>query len=540
MNETTQPPKKKNSLLMQSAWLLCAKTIGFILSFILPMLVVRYLTKDKVGVYKQVFLVVANAVSILPLGFSMSAYYFLNREPERRKFTISNILLFNFFTGGAACITLFLFPQLLGNLFQNDEITRLAPRIGVVVWLWIFSAFLETVALANQEVKLATAFIILSQFTRTLLLTGALLLFSSIESLVYAATAQGVLQVCVLLVYLNSRFPRFWTQFDFRFFREQIIYALPFGLAGLLYTLQSDVHNYFVSNRFGEEQFAVYSQGCFELPLIAILYESFSGVMIPRMSELQAAGKRREMLLTSVGAMQKLAFAYFPVFIFLMIVADVFITTLFTNNFAESIPIFRINLILLPFYCLMIDPIGRAFAEVGRFLLKMRVILFIALLAALYFGVRHFDLRGVIAIVVVVVIIEILVSFLKVASILQIKRADVYLLETVGKTAFAALASGVFLFLFYWLAKDFLLAACINFSRSILTLIEFQKGSDFFGGSLFLGICLALYASIYLFFANLFGAFRTEDKDKLKATIANRFAFTRKFLNRKTLLTTDR
>ena len=534
---------------MQSAWLMAAKTVGFILSFILPLLVVRYLTKDKVGVYKQVFLVVTNAVSILPLGFSMSAYYFLNREPEKRAFTISNILLFNFFTGGAAALTFFLFPQLLGNLFENDQMTQLAPRIGVVIWLWIFSAFLETVALANQETRLATAFIISAQFTKALLMAGAVVLFSSIEAFVYAAMAQGVLQICVLLIYLNLRFPRFWTQFNFRFFREQIVYALPFGLAGLLYTMQTDVHNYFVSHHFSPSEFAVYSQGCFELPLIIMLYESFSAVMIPKMSELQAAGKRREMLLMTVGAMQKLAFAYFPLFVFLMIVADVFITTLFTENFAASVPIFRVNLLLIPFYCLMIDPIGRAFAEVGRFLLKMRVVLFVALLAALYFGVRHFDLRGVIAIVVAGVVVEIFVSFLKVASILHIKRADVYLLKNVGKTASAALASGVFLFLFYWFAKDFLLAVCANFSRDVLTFIHFEKVADFFGGrlfqfadffggSLFLGICFALYASLYLFIANLFGAIEREDKEKLKSAVANRFAFTRKFFNQKAPLTT--
>src|SRR3712207_5837625 len=136
MNE---PTRKKLSLNQQSAWLLFAKLAGFALSFLLPLLIVRYLAQDKVGVYRQVFLVITNAVAILPLGFSMSAYYFLNREPERRPAAIFNILLFNFLTGGLACLALFLYPQLLGKVFQNEEMTRLAPLVGVVIWLWIFS-----------------------------------------------------------------------------------------------------------------------------------------------------------------------------------------------------------------------------------------------------------------------------------------------------------------------------------------------------------------------------------------------------------------
>ena len=90
-------PKQK-SLKSQSAWILFAKITGFAISFLLPLLIVRFLTQDKVGVYRQAFQVIVNAVAVLPLGFSMSAYYFLNRDEEYRKATILNILLFNFVT----------------------------------------------------------------------------------------------------------------------------------------------------------------------------------------------------------------------------------------------------------------------------------------------------------------------------------------------------------------------------------------------------------------------------------------------------------
>ncbi len=521
MMEATQeiiPEKMQEqaSLTRQSAWLLFAKICGFALSFLLPLLTVRYLTQDKVGVYRQVFLVIINAVSILPLGFSMSAYYFLNRQPEKRNATIFNILLFNFITGGAACFLLFLFPQLLGNIFHNEELTRLAPLVGIVIWLWIFSTFLEIVALANRETRRATFFIIFAQFTKTVLMAGAVIAFSTVEAFVYAAIVQGVVQTIALLVYLNSRFPKFWRAFDFRFFREQIIYALPFGLAGLLYTVQTDVHNYFVGYRFTSAEYAIYAYGCFELPLIAMLYESISAVMIPRMSELQALGQKREMLLMTVSAMHKLALAYFPIFVFLSIVAEEFITTLFTKNYAASVPIFRVNLLLLPFYCLMLDPIGRAFSEVGRFLLKIRIILFFALLGALYFGINHFDLRGMIAIVVVVVAFERLVSLSKILRVLEVESADVSLLKSIGKTALAALASGAVLFVFYSFARDFLTEVCLEFSRSILAFVHFEKASDFVGGTLFLGICFALFGLVYLFFVNLFGALDAKDREKLK------------------------
>ena len=92
------------------------------------------------------------------------------RNGKSRAAAVCNILLFHFITGGAACLFLNLYPQFLGNIFNSDEMTRLAPKIGFVIWIWIFSAILETVAIANREPKYATAFIIFAQVGKTALM----------------------------------------------------------------------------------------------------------------------------------------------------------------------------------------------------------------------------------------------------------------------------------------------------------------------------------------------------------------------------------
>ena len=148
--------KKTQSLKEQSAWLLAAKVIGFALSFVLPLLIVRALSQEDVGHYREAFQVITNAVIILPLGFSMSAYYFLAREEERRSAAVFNILIFNFVVGGLAALTLFLFPGLIGDFFKAPELTESGPLIGVLIWISIFAAFLETVAIANSEARMAT------------------------------------------------------------------------------------------------------------------------------------------------------------------------------------------------------------------------------------------------------------------------------------------------------------------------------------------------------------------------------------------------
>ena len=508
-------PTKKASLKSQSAWLLFAKITGFVLSSLLPFLVVRSLTKDMVGVYRQVFQVIINAVSILPLGFSMSAYYFLNREAERRKAAVFNILLFNFAVGGLACLGLYFYPQFLGNIFDSDEMTRLAPKIGVVIWLWIFSTFLEVVATANQEARVATVFIILAQLTKTILLAGAVIIFATVESFVYAAMIQAVLQTVILFGYLNSRFPRFWREFNWRFFCEQALYALPFGLVGLLYTLQTDVHNYFVGNRFSEADYAIYAYGCFQLPLFAILAESTTAVLIPRMNELHLKDDKREMIALTARAMQKLSFFYFPAYAFLLITASVFITTLFTESFAASVPIFIINLTLLPFDIWVVDPIVRAYKEFGRFLLVIRVCILIGLIAALWFGIQHFDLRGMIAIVVVMSLIERFISTSILARKMNVRRTDWALLKGVGKTALVSAFAGVITLFAFWQINGFASEWGANILRTFFSAPK-QSVVSFVSGSLTLALTMLVFAPIYLFGMNYLNLIEAEEKEFVK------------------------
>lgn len=507
--------KTEPSLKLQSVWLLSAKFVGYFFAFLLPLLVVRFLSKEEVGTYRLIFQIIVNAVGILPLGFSLSVYYFLSRSKENRARTIFNILIFNFVTGGIAFFTLFFYPEILGLVFDSEELIAVAPLAGIVIWLWIFGIFLEIVAVANQEPKIATTFIILSQFTKTFLMTLAVVIFVSVEAILYAAIVQAALQIIVLLIYLNSRFPKFWTTFDVGFFKKQAKYALPFGFAGILWIMQTDIHNYFVGYRFGEEGFAIYAYGCFEFPLITMLYESISAVMIPKMSEFQSQGRTQAIIDTTISAMNKIALAFLPIFAFLMIVSNTFIITLFTEDYAASIPIFQINLLLLPVYIIMLDPITRAYEEVGRFLLKFRIILLIGIITALWFGIQYFDLTGMISIVVVSIIFERIVTFIKIRSILDLNFSHFHLLKDIGKTAVATLLSAIVLFAFYYLTKETLLPMCNNFVESLLHPIGIEKFVGFFGGSLYLGMCLAVFAPIYVFLANWFNLIHDDEKEMI-------------------------
>lgn len=422
-----------------------AKSLAFIVSLALPLLLVRRLSQSEFGSYKQAFLIIGTAIAVLPLGFGSSTFYFLPREdnPRTKNQIIFNVVLFNLIIGLLTFLVLWTSTDLFSRLFHDSKLVGREALIGAVILFWLFSSFLETIAVANQEARVATVFIIGAQLSKAVLLLSAAIFFGTVYSLIVAALIHAVIQTVVLLVYLQLRFRGFWFSFSWPMLRTQLSYALPYSLTALLFTAQVDLHNYFVASQFDAATFAIYSIGCMQLPLFGILSESLASVMIPRLSVLQKQNNRREIVLLMSRVMRKLAFVHFPLYAFLVINGKEFIRWLFTDAYIQSWPIFLVNLTWIPFYVIMLDPIVRAFAEQRYFLLRLRIILTVVLIAALWFAVKNFGLLGAIVVVVATNLFEHLVITFRSAKIIGVQKKDIRLLDDVGKLGIAAIVAAL-------------------------------------------------------------------------------------------------
>ena len=181
-----------DSLTGGALWLMAGKTVSFVFALALPLLLVRRLSQTDFGLYKQVFLLVGSAITMLPLGFVMSAFYFLPRQPGRRSRVAFNILLFHAAVAGVAALALLARPSILESIFHDPSLTTLAGPIACVLFLMVATSFLELLALANGDVRAATLLIVISNLTKTVLLLGAAFVFASVQALVWAAALQGL------------------------------------------------------------------------------------------------------------------------------------------------------------------------------------------------------------------------------------------------------------------------------------------------------------------------------------------------------------
>lgn len=439
------PAHRDSSLTVSGLSLALAKALALALSFALPLLLVRRLAQGEFGLYKQVVLVVNTAVAILPLGFATSAPYFFSRFPTKRAQVVLNILLVYMFVAAVVCLTIAGFPNTLAVLFNANDLADYAPSIGLVILLWVGSSFFELIAIAHHDLRRAKLYIVTAQLAKTLLFFGAALLFGSLRALINAALVFGVLQTAALLVYLRSRFPGFWRVADWHVMRAQLAYALPLGVAGLLYAFQMDLHQYVVANRFGPAAFAIYAIGSFQLPIVGILNESFGSVMIPRVAYLRTIDAVRPIVLLLARMMRNLAMLYLPLTVFLLVTGREFVTVLFTAQYLASWPIFLVNLVLIPLGILACacDAVFRAHPEHLHFLVKSRIVLIVFLAGGLAVGTRYFGLVGAAGAVVGVNVIERLIVAFKAGSVLGVSRYDLPLLKDIGKLTLAAASAGV-------------------------------------------------------------------------------------------------
>jgi O-antigen/teichoic acid export membrane protein len=422
-----------------------SKTVAAAFNIAVPLLLVRLLTVREFGVYKQLFLLLDTALIVLPLGFALSVFYFFPREPARKAQVVGNILLIYVLVGGLGGLLFVCFPALPAAILNTHDLAAYAPLIGLAILLWVGSSFIEFVAIAHGEARLAALLLLGMQLLRSALLVAAGLVFGSIRALAYAAVICGFVQSAFVLWYVRSRFSDARERVDWSLMRAQLRYALPLAYAGLLWWLQGFVHHYFVSNRFGAAAYAIYAVGSFQLPIVGIMHESVGSVVIRRINELRRRNNTQEMVRLATQTVRTLAAFSFPLYALLLVTGHEFITVLFTQKYSASWPIFAVNLSLIPLSIVapVCDAVFRACPEELPFFIRARTALAVPLLAGLWIATARFSLVGAVAVVVGVTLLERLVLAARAAHVLGLSWRDLGRFGDAARLAGAAGVAGV-------------------------------------------------------------------------------------------------
>jgi len=433
---------ERNALTKRTAMLAAARIVAFALTIPLPLVLVRTLSQSEFGLYKQVFQILMTVLALVGLQVNMSVLYFLPRHPDKKPQIALNVLAFYAVIGSVVAGVFAVFPRSVTIIFKGDGLVPHMPLLGLAILLWLLSTVLDVVAVADNDIRSASMFVVLVQLTKSGLLMGAAVLFGTVHAVVIAAVAQGAVHCLIMFLYLHKRFGRFWGSFDSPLFKTQIANALPFGFGALAFGTQADLHNYFVSHYFDPDQFAIYAVGCFQLPLLGMLFESVVSVLMPEVARRHAKADYEGIIALWAAAVRKLALFFVPTYVFLFVVRYEFIATLFTKNYVAAAPIFAINLLGILLYILVPTSIMRSFEELKYFRLKLSLATIPVACVALYIGIHAAGLVGAITAYVTVQTIDLSILILAIARKLNMSLGDVRRLSPILRTVTAAAIAG--------------------------------------------------------------------------------------------------
>src|SRR3954471_16081207 len=325
---------KHGGILRQAGPLMLGRGGATVLGFALPLILTRLLPQAEFGTYKQVWLVVTTACFMLQLGLSQSLYYFIPRQDGRKLAWLTQSSISLLITGTLAGAGLYAARFAVARQFGNPQLAEYGPQMALIAMLMIAAAPLEITLTAENRVRTAAWVIFLSDAVRVGASVVPLLLGWGLRGFFWAYVLHGAVRFALQCWFF---FQRGKPEIDWRLWREQLAYALPFGAAVLVDIPQRTFHQWAVGWSVDAAAFAIYAQGCFQVPIVNLLYSPISDVLQVRLAE---PGGRDQRLHLFHDANLRLAAVFFPFTAGPVGAPALFVPALFTHLYDTSVPLF--------------------------------------------------------------------------------------------------------------------------------------------------------------------------------------------------------
>ncbi len=373
--------------------LVLARLFSAGLTFTIPLVLARVLNLPDYGTYKQLILISTTLYQVLPFGMAQSLYFFVPRDEARRPYFFQT-LVFLLLAGGAAAALILGLAEPVALRFSNPALAEHRHALAVYAACLIASFPLEISLTSQGRTGLSARTYLVWDGLRTAAMVVPILLGQGLHVMMASLAALTVARLVVTWAVMlkGSSGPLF----DRGRFLRQLAYAAPFGAAMCLNFPQQAAHQYAVSAAVSPELFALYAVGCFQLPLVDLLYTPTSEVLMVQLGALEKEGRPELGAAVFREAASKLAYAFLPMGAFLFAAAPEFIGAVFGARFLPAVPLFRVSVLGTVLAILPMDGVLRARNQTRHIFLSY---LFKAALTVplVYFGVSRFGMYGGIA-----------------------------------------------------------------------------------------------------------------------------------------------
>lgn len=341
---------------------------------LVPFVIAKLLGKAEFGAIGGLWLVYGTLASALTAGFPAAVLYYLaDRERDARaalaRRLMGTVLALGLLVGAAMYAIGAVGQDLLGALgswasgTQADPVELSALRyFAVFAVLDVASRVFPNLLIAEHRARGAALFGVLRSLGMTVAQVLPASLGGGVHEIITGLSIYGVVQLVgmlwtVELLYRGARRSASDVSVG-----AMIRFSLPLGATELVTVLNAQIDRYLVLLLMSGEEFAEYTAGAWQLPVVSIAY-TMGQVYMPRFVRLLNAGRGAEVVEIWRASSLKGALVVVPICAAFFVGAEAFMAVGFREDYVGAAGVFRYYVV---YTALRIAPFGALILAAGR------------------------------------------------------------------------------------------------------------------------------------------------------------------------------
>ena len=407
--------------------LVTGQMLSLLLSFGLPLILVRVLSKNDYGLYAQFNVILTFFVAFFGFGFGSDLYFlYPPAEKSKRRILIFQSLMLLLFSGVVACFVLLI--PVVKDYFITD-VTLKSNYLYLLLGI-LFSVpevIMTTLYVLNHDNKLSALFLPVTTLIRVFMILLFYWISPEISSVFTALFAGIFIKFLCILIYAFRliRQNEGVKLYDYCTLKEQLGYSLPLGIASSTRIFIQQIDKLIILAFVDPVAYAVYSIAFYGVPGLNQVYLSISQVYVPRMSIAANQHDDRQIVSLYHSMVSKTLSYTVPIVLIIILFSDSIIPFVFSSKYIDSVPYFRFYLLTFIVSCIGCGNILRATGYTKKSF-KAYLYTAIFILPFTYFAIKYFYLNGAITAAVVGQILpKFLLSYYD-AKVLKISSFDLF------------------------------------------------------------------------------------------------------------------
>ncbi len=392
-------------MLNQSIYLFLSKIVGYGFRILLPVFLVRVLSKEDFGAYSQFFLLEILIETVFQMGINQSLFYFVPRDRDNAGAYLVNTLLLNLTAYTLAYTIVWIFKDQIAAQMGMQIIHTFFWHLALYSLLMMLIVSVISYLTSLQRIKEASIITILHEVLASIATLIAAYFLRELKMIIVALLLARGFSLLVGFLYIHFGLHGFSSRRYFFGLWDQVKYGLVLGIGGTIWVYSLRFHELMVSRHYDIASYAVYAAGCKQIPFLQFFSQSIAAVALGQFAVL-VKNNDWEGVRNLWNKIQGILYgAGVPIVFILLVVSRPLVLTMFTAEYADAIPIFRYftigYLAALMNSTLVLRALNR-----NDVTLKVNAAFFIIIPFALYGGMKIGGMEGIIVTHVFVLILS--------------------------------------------------------------------------------------------------------------------------------------